>query len=91
MKLLISVDRKNGEEEGLKTVQLATTIQTKYPDVMVGIDISGDPRLGDASWIVRVMQYARNEGLKISCHLPEVDDFEYSCIYKLEISDQTNL
>ncbi len=77
MKLLISVDRKNGEEESLETVKLTTNIQTKYPDIVVGVDISGDPRLGDTSWIVRVMQDARNKGLKISCHLPEVDDYDY--------------
>lgn len=77
VKLLISIDRKNGEDESLETVNLATTIRTKYPDIMVGIDISGDPRLGDASWIVRVMQEARNKGLKISCHLPEVEHYDY--------------
>lgn len=73
MKLLISVDRKNGKEEGLEAVELATVFARRYPGIVVGLDVSGDPNLGDTSWILQVMQEARNQGLQISCHLPEVE------------------
>ncbi|ODM96785.1 Adenosine deaminase-like protein [Orchesella cincta] len=72
VKLLISVDRKNGEQEALETVELSAIVAAKYPDIVVGIDVSGDPNYGNSTWIVNVMGEARRKGFKISCHLPEI-------------------
>ncbi|CAL8098874.1 unnamed protein product [Orchesella dallaii] len=72
LKLLISIDRKKGEKDAFETVELAATVAAKYPEIVVGIDVSGDPQYGNSIWIVNVMKEARRRGFKISCHLPEI-------------------
>lgn len=75
VKLLISIDRKYGEEDARENVLLTRKWLAKYPDVIVGLDVSGDPRLGSYEWIIPVLQSARHQGISISCHLSEVLTF----------------
>jgi len=73
VKLLISVDRRNGENDGLENVQLAHRWAQRYPDIVVGLDISGDPTHGSMEWISRVITEAKQFNLFVSCHLSEVN------------------
>jgi adenosine deaminase len=76
VKLLISIDRKMGALEGSENVDLAINWFMKYPELVVGLDLSGDPRQGSHEWIIPLLARAREHGLQISCHLPEVINLE---------------
>lgn len=53
----------------METVQLAVKLQ---PRGVVGIDLSGDPTLGHWNMWLPAMQFARQNGLKITLHAAEV-------------------
>jgi len=61
-----------GEQEGNENIDLAIKFSQLYPDIVVGVDISGNPTKGKTLWIMRLLQKTRKAGLPISCHLPEV-------------------
>lgn len=90
VKLLISIDRKLGEDEAAETIELANKVIKKYPELMVGLDVSGDPNCGHHSWIVRVMEEARKRKFNISCHLPEVGLLLLLEILEIPIPLRTN-
>ena len=70
MKLLISVNRKQGLKAAKENVQLAIDMSKEYQQI-VGIDLSGDPTKGDA--FIELLNQARNAGLKIAAHCAEVN------------------
>lgn len=70
--MLISIDRAKDFKEGVENVDLAIKMKQKYPDLVVGIDFSGDARKGDALAFVPELQRARDAGLKLSAHVAEV-------------------
>ena len=46
---------------------------SKYDDILVGLDISGDPRVGDLRSVLDKMTRLRSEdGVKMAIHLAEV-------------------
>ena len=69
VKLLISVNRKQGLKAAKENVQLAIEMSKEYRQI-VGIDLSGDPTKGDA--FIELLNQARNAGLKIAAHCAEV-------------------
>lgn len=69
-KLLISVDRKQGAEAAEENIRLAMAFNKKYPQYILGIDLSGDPVQGDA--FISLLKTARAAGLKIAAHCAEV-------------------
>ncbi|XP_014298641.1 adenosine deaminase-like protein [Microplitis demolitor] len=70
VKFLVSVNRRNGFEDAEENVKLAIDYYKKYPEYVVGIDLSGDPTEGDA--YLNLFKNARNIGLKIAAHCAEV-------------------
>ena len=47
--------------------------KSKYDDILVGLDISGDPRVGDLRSVLDKMTRLRSEdGVKMAIHLAEV-------------------
>ncbi|XP_043279133.1 adenosine deaminase-like protein [Venturia canescens] len=70
VKLLISLDRKDPYEVARENAELAISLHTKYPNYIVGIDLSGDPTKGDA--YLHLLEQCRQVGLKISAHCGEV-------------------
>ncbi|KAK2579473.1 hypothetical protein KPH14_010787 [Odynerus spinipes] len=70
VKLLISVDRKQGYEAASENIKLAMNYATKYPGDVVGIDLSGDPTKG--SVFIELLKESRTAGLKIAAHCAEV-------------------
>ncbi|XP_048732509.1 adenosine deaminase-like protein isoform X5 [Ostrea edulis] len=45
VRLLLAIDRRNGVQRGWETVRLAQKLGTSYGDIIVGIDLSGDPNV----------------------------------------------
>lgn len=70
VKFLVSVNRKQGRETAEENVHLAIRMKEKYPNYVLGIDLSGDPTQGEA--FLRLMGEARDAGLKITSHCAEV-------------------
>uniref|UniRef100_A0A0C9RAC4 Adal-a protein n=1 Tax=Fopius arisanus TaxID=64838 RepID=A0A0C9RAC4_9HYME len=74
VKLLISVNRKEGFTNAEENIKLAVKYHRQYPMIIVGIDLSGDPTEGEA--YINLLQNCRDEGLKIAAHCAEVPNEE---------------
>ncbi|XP_076237196.1 adenosine deaminase-like protein [Calliopsis andreniformis] len=70
VKLLISINRKQGYKAAQENIQLAINFFKKYPEYIVGLDLSGDPMTGEA--FLELLKKARTAGLKITAHCAEV-------------------
>lgn len=72
VRLLVAVDRRNGIEVAMKTVKLAEEFMLSSDGIVVGLDLSGDPRIGHGKDLLPALQLAKNSGLKLALHLSEV-------------------
>ncbi|MCO5603661.1 hypothetical protein L7F22_057812 [Adiantum nelumboides] len=69
VKLLLSIDRRESTEAAIRTVQLALDMRNLG---VIGIDLSGNPRVGDWNTFVPALKLAREQGLPITLHCGEV-------------------
>lgn len=72
VKLLISINRKQGYKAAEENINLAINCLKKYPEYIVGLDLSGDPMTGDA--FLELLRKARAAGLKIAAHCAEISN-----------------
>nr|XP_012235884.1 PREDICTED: adenosine deaminase-like protein isoform X2 [Linepithema humile] len=72
VKLLVSINRKEGFESAKENINLAKQFMEKYPQYVVGIDLSGDPTAGDIENFLQLLEMSREMGLKIAVHCAEV-------------------
>lgn len=82
-KLLISIDRGNTARNYLENICLAQWYRRKYPEIVVGLDLSGDPNKGDTKKIMFALNFSKKMGQRLSLHLPEVRFHSISsiCLY----------
>lgn len=67
-KLILSIDRRNSEEEALEVVDLAI----RYRDQgVVGVDLCGDPTKGDPETFRSAFAKAKAHGLNVTIHFAE--------------------
>lgn len=71
LKLLISINRKQGYKAAQENIELAIDFIKKYPQYIVGLDLSGDPMTGNT--FLELLEKARMAGLKIAIHCAEVE------------------
>nr|CAD7206868.1 unnamed protein product [Timema douglasi] len=71
VKLLVSIDRRQGQKEAEDILDLVVKVNQMYPDIVVGLDLSGDPSQGDFMEFSSVLDEARRYGLKMSIHCAE--------------------
>ncbi|KAJ8726830.1 hypothetical protein PYW08_015227 [Mythimna loreyi] len=71
-KLIISINRKSPIPEAEEIAKLAIECYKKYPEVVVGIELSGDPMAGEFKSFVPALLQAKEAGLKITLHCGEV-------------------
>jgi adenosine deaminase len=69
VRLLLSIDRRETIESAMETVNLA--IEMKSLGV-VGIDLSGNPIVGDWLTFLPALKFAREQSLKVTIHCGEV-------------------
>lgn len=76
VRLLLSIDRRQSVSEAMETVELAVAYskQTYHQARVVGIDLSGDPTVGDISSLVPILHLAKEKGLKLAVHIAEVSN-----------------
>ncbi|KAH8672515.1 hypothetical protein BGZ60DRAFT_280723 [Tricladium varicosporioides] len=66
--LILSIDRRNDEATAMKVVELAIAYRL---DGVVGIDLCGDPAVGDVSIFQMAFAKASQHGLKVTIHFAE--------------------
>ncbi|XP_059090903.1 adenosine deaminase-like protein [Tigriopus californicus] len=71
-KYLVSWDRRQSLATAEETLALALDLRAEFPNTLVGVDLSGDPRSGDARSFIPLLEKARHHGLKLAIHLAEV-------------------
>ncbi|KAJ1521909.1 hypothetical protein ONE63_002245 [Megalurothrips usitatus] len=73
VKLLLSVNRRDERSEAEANIKEAVEAHMAYPDIVVGVDLSGDPKCGTvAENILPLFADARSKGLKVALHCAEV-------------------
>lgn len=87
VKLLVSINRKQGYESAEENINLAIQFMKNYPEYVVGIDLSGDPTAGDS--FLELLETSRKAGLRITAHCAEVsyllNKINYLCVYIIDI------
>ncbi|CAG2214522.1 Adenosine deaminase-like protein A,Adenosine deaminase-like protein [Mytilus edulis] len=76
VKFILAVDRRNGVDIAKETVELAAKYKTLSNGIVIGVDLSGDPTVGDARRLHSVFEQAKQAGLKLALHLAEVPNIE---------------
>jgi adenosine deaminase len=66
--LILSIDRRNDLPTALSVVDLALKYRSQG---VVGIDLCGDPAVGDVSIFQSAFEKAKSEGLKVTIHFAE--------------------
>ncbi|EFN89253.1 adenosine deaminase-like protein [Harpegnathos saltator] len=72
VKLLVSINRKYGYESAKENVNFAIQFMKKYPEYVIGLDLSGDPTVEGS--FVELLVIAKKAGLKIAAHCAEIPD-----------------
>ncbi|APA10856.1 hypothetical protein sscle_07g056260 [Sclerotinia sclerotiorum 1980 UF-70] len=70
-RLILSIDRRNDAETAMQVVKLAHKYHSQDLGV-VGIDLCGDPSVGDISIFEAAFRAARNHDMKITIHFAEM-------------------
>lgn len=63
--LIISINRNSPIEHAEEIANLAIECHQKYPDAVIGIELSGDPTIGLFKEFVPALSRARQAGLKV--------------------------
>ncbi|XP_043696057.1 N6-mAMP deaminase isoform X1 [Telopea speciosissima] len=69
VRLLLSIDRRETTAAAMETVQLALEMRDLG---VVGIDLSGNPVVGEWETFLPALKFAREQGLSITLHCGEV-------------------
>lgn len=80
VRFIMAINRKLGPDDALDTVQLALQYKAKANGLLVGIDLSGDPKAYSSNDFVPALKLAQENGLKLALHIAEVPDVEDSRI-----------
>ncbi|CAN1811027.1 N6-mAMP deaminase [Linum perenne] len=70
VRFLLSIDRRETTEAAMDTVKLALEMRDLG---VVGIDLSGNPIVGEWTTFLPALQFAREQGLCITLHCGEVE------------------
>lgn len=83
VKLIVSINRRENLESSMENVDLAIKYAKLHPNIICGIDLSGDPTQKTFIDFVPLLTKAKEHGLKMALHCGEVDNEQ-------EISDMLN-
>ncbi|XP_037865835.1 N6-Methyl-AMP deaminase isoform X3 [Chlorocebus sabaeus] len=72
VRYLIAVDRRGGPLVAKETVKLAEEFFLSTEGTVLGLDLSGDPTVGQAKDFMEPLLEAKKAGLKLALHLSEI-------------------
>ncbi|XP_011756156.1 N6-Methyl-AMP deaminase isoform X4 [Macaca nemestrina] len=72
VRYLIAVDRRGGPLVAKETVKLAEEFFLSTEGIVLGLDLSGDPTVGQAKDFMEPLLEAKKAGLKLALHLSEI-------------------
>lgn len=72
VRFLLAIDRRGGPTVAKETVKLAEEFFYSTGDLVLGLDLSGDPTVGHGKDFMDPLTEARRSGLKLALHLSEV-------------------
>ncbi|XP_075711320.1 N6-Methyl-AMP deaminase isoform X2 [Rhinoderma darwinii] len=72
VRFLLAIDRRGGPAVAKETVKLAEEFFYSTSDLVLGLDLSGDPTVGHGKDFMDPLSEARRSGLKLALHLSEV-------------------
>lgn len=75
VRLMPSIDRKETTEAAMETVHLACELRKEGWDI-AGIDLSGDPAVGEWTTFAPALRFAREQGFPLALHCGEVRNSE---------------
>uniref|UniRef100_A0A8C2LMT3 Adenosine deaminase-like n=1 Tax=Cricetulus griseus TaxID=10029 RepID=A0A8C2LMT3_CRIGR len=70
----MAIDRRGGLAVAKETVELAKEFFLSTGDTVLGLDLSGDPTIGQAKDFLEPLLEAKKAGLKLALHLAEIPD-----------------
>lgn len=73
VKLIVSISRRESIESATENVDLAIRYDKLYPNIICGIDLSGDPACNTFTNFIPALVKAKNYGLKLALHCGEID------------------
>jgi adenosine deaminase len=73
VKLLLSIDRRQGTVEAEHALKIALDTRETHPNLVVGLDLSGDPTAGAFDSFLPTLLKARQSGLGVVLHCGEVN------------------
>lgn len=74
VRYLMAIDRRGGPRAAKETVELAKEFFLSAGDTVLGLDLSGDPTVGQAEDFLEPLLEAKKAGLKLALHLAEIPD-----------------
>ncbi|EDX13671.1 adenosine deaminase-like protein [Drosophila simulans] len=74
VKLLPSINRAEPVDVAEETVSLAVELAQAHPNLILGIDLSGNPGKGRFSDFAPILAQARDTGLKLAIHCAEIEN-----------------
>ncbi|KAG8144860.1 hypothetical protein E2320_013267, partial [Naja naja] len=88
VRFLVSVDRSKGAVVAKETVKLAGDFLLSTDGVVLGLDLSGNPKAGHGQDFLEPLLEAKKAGLKLTLHLSETDD---KGVFATELSTEYQL
>lgn len=74
VKLIVSVNRREPLQASMENIDLAIKYAKLYPNIVRGVDLSGDPAHKTFVDFVPLLQKAKEHGLKLALHCGEIDN-----------------
>nr|AAH77921.1 MGC80849 protein [Xenopus laevis] len=75
---LLAIDRRGGPTAAKETVKLAEDFFCSSNELVLGLDLSGDPTVGHGKDFMEPLDKARQSGLKLALHLSEVSNTNFT-------------
>lgn len=73
VKLIVSINRRESIDSAEENIELAIKYSQLYPNIICGVDLSGDPMSKQFADFEPYLTKARNSGLKLALHCGEVE------------------
>lgn len=74
VKLIVSVNRRECIESGEENIYLAIKYAKLYPNIVCGVDLSGDPACKSFDNFHNIFNIAKNHGLNLALHCGEIEN-----------------